>query len=73
LPKKTAKRLRLKATVATGVVKAGSAGAFVTVRFTKTARKALARLRRVKLTAAVSAVSADGRRASLKKALTVAR
>jgi hypothetical protein len=70
LPAKTARKLRIKATVASGK---GRGGSLVTIRFTRSARKALARLRSVKLTAVVSATAADGRRASLKKALTVRR
>ena len=70
LPAKIAKKLRVKATVATGK---GRGGSFVTMRFTKTARKVLGRVSSIKLTAVVNATSADGRTASLKKALTIRR
>jgi hypothetical protein len=45
----------------------------VTLRFTKKARRALARLRKVRLTAAVTATAGDGTRASVTKAATLRR
>ena len=73
LPAKLAKKLRLKRTVATARVTAGSTPAVVTLRFSKKARRALARLRKVPLSAVVTAVAADGSRASLTRAATLRR
>jgi hypothetical protein len=73
LPAKVAKQLRVKRTVATAKVTAGSTPAFVTMRFTKKARRALARVRKVQLTAVVAATASDGTRASVTNAATLRR
>ena len=73
LPATVARKLRLKRTVGAARVTAGSTPAFVTMRFTKKARRALARLRKLRLTAVVAATAADGTRASVTKAVTLRR
>jgi hypothetical protein len=73
LPAKVAKKLRLKRTVGSTRRSSGPTPATVTVRFSKKARAALSRLRRVSLSVVVTATSADGARATATKRLTLRR
>lgn len=73
IPAKLAKKLRLKRTVATAKVTAGATPAVVTLRFSKKARRALARLRKLALSAVVTAAAPDGSRATVTKAATLRR
>jgi hypothetical protein len=73
LPAKVAKAMRLKRTVATASTRAGTASSLLALRFTTKARRALARLRTVRLTVAVTATASDGRHTSLNRAVALRR
>jgi hypothetical protein len=73
LPAKVAKALRLKRTMATASTRAGTASSSLALRFTRKARGALARMRTLRLTVAVTATASDGRKALLNRAVTLRR
>jgi hypothetical protein len=74
LSRKLAKRLRLKTVVARARVSVrGSTAVVVTVRFTRAARRALARLRRVSARLRLVATTASGDRAALVRMVRLRR
>jgi phosphodiesterase/alkaline phosphatase D-like protein len=73
LPAKLAKRLHLRRTIGSARRSVGAAPTVVSVRLSRKARRALARLRRVPLTVSVAATSADGGRAAATRRATVQR
>lgn len=74
ISKKLAKKLRLKkTTVASGKAALGASGGTLTLRFTRAARKALAKLRSLPGTVTFSTRDANGRPVSLKRPIRLKR
>jgi hypothetical protein len=73
LPAKLARQLHLKRTVATGRLSATGASGRLTLRFTRAARRALAKLRTVKATLVLTGTGSGARKATLRRSIQLRR